>query len=378
MVNTVKDNQETSPVASPVASPIAGPVLTPSPVASPSDHDRKLAPPGKPSTDVKRFSQQQFQATVRHHMKNIIKANLIMNIMICPVTTDDIDRAEQIYGPSVPIIKGKTVRRTSSSVVSDYTAVPPEIMSDIFFINRARHIPLLMLVELVTRVTLWMNVSQPKEVIDRVNQLSAYYDSKGRLIGDDAELDDPIEGVIGDDEATPTDDAAPTVTTVNIQPNHPLIESHLVLKQKRDETQTTLSTKTTALLTTLMTTQLIFSTQMYLLTQAFPSWMIIWTNPFLEAQGYGTKETILCQDNQSAILLEKNGCKPGGKRTKHSNIRYYFITNRISRKELSATYCPTEEMIGDFFTKPLHGDFTKPLQGKLFYKFRSIIMNLKE
>jgi hypothetical protein len=98
--------------------------------------------------------------------------------------------------------------------------------------------------------------------------------------------------------------------------------------------------------------------------------MIIWTNLFLEAQGYGAKETILYQDNQSAILLEKNGRKSSGKRTKHLNIRYYFITDRISNKELSVAYCPTEEMIGDFFTKPL--------QGKLFYKFRAIIMNLKE
>jgi hypothetical protein len=98
--------------------------------------------------------------------------------------------------------------------------------------------------------------------------------------------------------------------------------------------------------------------------------MIIWTNLFLEAQGYGAKETILYQDNQSAILLEKNGRKSSGKRTKHLNIRYYFITDRISRKELSVVYCPTEEMIGDFFTKPL--------QGKLFYRFRAVIMNLKE
>jgi hypothetical protein len=101
------------------------------------------------------FSQQQIhraklarelQATVGHpstnDLKNIIKANLIAN---CPVTTSDIDRAEQIYGPSVPILKGKTVRRAPKAVMSDYIAVPPEIMSankhiavsgDIFFINR--------------------------------------------------------------------------------------------------------------------------------------------------------------------------------------------------------------------------------------------------
>jgi hypothetical protein len=34
---------------------------------------------------------------------------------------------------------------------------------------------------------------------------------------------------------------------------------------------------------------------------------ILWTRYFLEAQGYGVKDSIVNQDNQSAILLEKNG-----------------------------------------------------------------------
>jgi hypothetical protein len=52
---------------------------------------------------------------------------------------------------------------------------------------------------------------------------------------------------------------------------------------------------------------------------------IMWTNYFMNAQGYGLTQTILYQDNQSAILLEKNGKMSSGKRTKHVNIRYYFI-----------------------------------------------------
>ena len=32
---------------------------------------------------------------------------------------------------------------------------------------------------------------------------------------------------------------------------------------------------------------------------------VIWTKYFMEAQGYKTKENIIYQDNQSAILLEK-------------------------------------------------------------------------
>ena len=96
--------------------------------------------------------------------------------------------------------------------------------------------------------------------------------------------------------------------------------------------------------------------------------MILWTNYFLEAQGYGATSSILYQDNKSAILLQKNGRKSSSKRTKHINMRYYFITDRINRNELSVEHCPTESMVADFFTKPL--------QGKLFLKFRNIILNM--
>ena len=98
--------------------------------------------------------------------------------------------------------------------------------------------------------------------------------------------------------------------------------------------------------------------------------IILWTNYFLDGQGYGTHDNILYQDNQSAILLEKNGRKSSSKRTKHLNCRYYFITNRMNSKELSVEYCPTGEMVGDYFTKPL--------QGQLFYKFRRLVMNSQE
>ena len=50
--------------------------------------------------------------------------------------------------------------------------------------------------------------------------------------------------------------------------------------------------------------------------------IILWTNYFLDAQGYGHQDTILYQDNQSAILLEKNGRKSSSKRTKHLNCRF--------------------------------------------------------
>ena len=75
------------------------------------------------------------------------------------------------------------------------------------------------------------------------------------------------------------------------------------------------------------------------------------------------------QDNQSAILLENNANKFSSKRTKHINIRYYFITDRIKNDELQIEYCPTDNMVAEYFTKPL--------QGKKFFQFRKTIMNLK-
>jgi hypothetical protein len=97
---------------------------------------------------------------------------------------------------------------------------------------------------------------------------------------------------------------------------------------------------------------------------------ILWTNYFLEHQGYTSNNTILYQDNKSAILLENNGRKSSGKRTKHINMRFYFITDRIRGGELTVEHCPTNDMIADFFTKPL--------QGKTFFKFRSLIMNIQD
>jgi hypothetical protein len=58
------------------------------------------------------------------------------------------------------------------------------------------------------------------------------------------------------------------------------------------------------------------------------------------------------------------------KRTRHINIRYFFVADRIKAKELMVEYCPTGDMLADFFTKPL--------QGKAFKNFRDIIMNIDQ
>jgi hypothetical protein len=80
----------------------------------------------------------------------------------------------------------------------------------------------------------------------------------------------------------------------------------------------------------------------------------LWTKYSMEGQGYGTS-TIVHQDNQSTIRLADNGKASSGKGTRHINIRYFFITDRIARKEVAIVYCPTKQMVADYFTKPLQG-----------------------
>lgn len=96
---------------------------------------------------------------------------------------------------------------------------------------------------------------------------------------------------------------------------------------------------------------------------------VLWIKYFLESQGYHVNKSVIYQDNQSAMLLEKNGRGSSGKRTRHINIRYCFVTDRIKSKEVIVEYCPTAEMLGDFFTKPL--------QGSLFKKLRDRVLNIR-
>ena len=92
----------------------------------------------------------------------------------------------------------------------------------------------------------------------------------------------------------------------------------------------------------------------------------IWAKMFLAEQGYELETNIFAQDNQSAMRLEKNGRASAGQQSRHINIRYFFIKDRVKSEGIDIIHCPTEEMLADFFTKPL--------QGALFRKFRDVLL----
>lgn len=97
---------------------------------------------------------------------------------------------------------------------------------------------------------------------------------------------------------------------------------------------------------------------------------VIWTKKFIEHQNFNIKLNVIFQDNASAIKLLENGKESSGKRTRHFDIRLFYVADLINSKEVTVKYCPTDRMWADYNAKPL--------VGKKFSVFRDRIMNLSD
>ena len=70
-------------------------------------------------------------------------------------------------------------------------------------------------------------------------------------------------------------------------------------------------------------------------------------------------------DNQSAIDITYSNQQHA--RTKHFNIRLYFISDVMKNNDISVKYLPTDQMVADIFTKALPGPSIKILHKKSAY-----------
>ena len=95
----------------------------------------------------------------------------------------------------------------------------------------------------------------------------------------------------------------------------------------------------------------------------------IWMKMFMEAQGYNVHTNVLERDNESAVRLEKNGRTSAGPKSRHMNIRYFWLKDRVASEDVTIRHCPTLNMLADFFTKPL--------QGNLFKRFKAVVLGHK-
>ena len=92
---------------------------------------------------------------------------------------------------------------------------------------------------------------------------------------------------------------------------------------------------------------------------------VLWVRSFLSEQGIDIQSDVY-QDNQSSILMCKKGREVLSKRTRAMNVRYFAVKDNIEKGFLRVMHLGTNEMLGDFFTKPL--------QGTKFKAFRDLIL----
>ena len=72
-------------------------------------------------------------------------------------------------------------------------------------------------------------------------------------------------------------------------------------------------------------------------------------------------------NTSNTIKLVENG-RSNSELTRHIEIGYFWIHDLVKRGLVTIQYCPTADMIVDYFTKPL--------QGSIFIKLRDKVIGL--
>ena len=66
--------------------------------------------------------------------------------------------------------------------------------------------------------------------------------------------------------------------------------------------------------------------------------------------------------------MERHGKRSSSRRTRHFDVRFFNVKDKLQANNVRVVYCPTEKMVADFFTKPL--------QGAQFRLLRRVIMGM--
>jgi hypothetical protein len=84
---------------------------------------------------------------------------------------------------------------------------------------------------------------------------------------------------------------------------------------------------------------------------------------FIIAQGYETGPAVIYQDDMSCMALVKRG-GPGSERSRHINIRHFWLSEKVAQEEVIIEHLGTEDMFANVLTKPVQGaQFDRERQG---------------
>ena len=78
-----------------------------------------------------------------------------------------------------------------------------------------------------------------------------------------------------------------------------------------------------------------------------------WFRCFRLLKGNSSEEDTLTRDNESNMLLRKHHPFSEGKGSKHMNVRYFFVVDKIHQREVKIVHFPTEKIVADFSGKVL-------------------------
>lgn len=79
----------------------------------------------------------------------------------------------------------------------------------------------------------------------------------------------------------------------------------------------------------------------------------LWLQSLMQDLGYPSSVTVIYQDNRSTMRMAETGRVT--KRTRHIDVRYFYVKEHLDRGLFRIVYVPSEEMVADILTKPLVG-----------------------
>ena len=93
---------------------------------------------------------------------------------------------------------------------------------------------------------------------------------------------------------------------------------------------------------------------------------LIWIRNVLTFLGYPQGTTTIFQDNTSTITMAYMGRGSSGSKTRHIDIKYFYVKQFLDSKDLEIDHLGRDNMTADFFASPR--------QGTVFRRFRGMIM----
>ena len=104
---------------------------------------------------------------------------------------------------------------------------------------------------------------------------------------------------------------------------------------------------------------------------------VMWVRNLLKWQGFKMKPVVVHQDNKSTIFLAEKG-KTINQRTRYIDIRYFAVTDLIEKKEVELEFTKSEDMLADYFTKPLQGKLFLSMREKIVCEERSAELGIRK